>query len=98
MRVPETTVREIGAFLRASASFLAAPAPPPPVTIRDPDDAVILSEALALRADVLVTGDKDLLEVSREPRAHNPGGHRHQANGSPLSPSPPTAVTRLGHD
>lgn len=63
MRVLETTVREIAAFLRASASFPAAPALSPPVTIRDPDDAVILSEALALRADVLVTGDKDLLEA-----------------------------------
>jgi putative PIN family toxin of toxin-antitoxin system len=67
MRVPETTVREIAAFLRASASFPAASAPPPPVRIRDPDDAVILSEALALRADVLVTGDKDLLEAGEVP-------------------------------
>ena len=30
-------------------------------------DAVILSEALALRADVLVTGDKDLLEAGEVP-------------------------------
>jgi predicted nucleic acid-binding protein len=65
--VPETSVREIAAFLRASASFAAAPAQPPPVRIRDPDDAVILSEALAVRADVLVTGDKDLLEAGEVP-------------------------------
>jgi putative PIN family toxin of toxin-antitoxin system len=63
IRVPEATVREIAAFLRASASFPATPGDPPPVTVRDPDDAVILSEALVLRADVLVTGDRDLLEA-----------------------------------
>jgi putative PIN family toxin of toxin-antitoxin system len=63
IRVPEATVREVAAFLRASASFPDTPSHPPPVTIRDPDDAVILSEALALRANVLVTGDKDLLEA-----------------------------------
>jgi predicted nucleic acid-binding protein len=33
------------------------------VLIRDPDDAVILGEALAMGVDVLVTGDKDLLEA-----------------------------------
>ena len=67
IRVPEATVRKIAAFLRASASFPAGPADAPPVTIRDPDDAVILSEALALRADFLVTGDKDLLEAGEVP-------------------------------
>jgi predicted nucleic acid-binding protein len=37
------------------------------VAVRDSDDAVILSEALALRADVLVTGDRDLLEAGDAP-------------------------------
>jgi predicted nucleic acid-binding protein len=63
VHVPEATVRDIAAFIRASASFPATASDPPPVTIRDPDDAVILSEALALRADGLVTGDEDLLEA-----------------------------------
>ena len=67
IRVPEATVREIAAFLRASASFPDTPVHPSPVTIRDPDDAVILSEALALGADVLVTGDRDLLEAGEVP-------------------------------
>jgi putative PIN family toxin of toxin-antitoxin system len=67
IRVPEATVREIAAFLRASASLPAGPADAAPVTIRDADDAVILSEALALRADVLVTGDKGLLEAGEVP-------------------------------
>jgi predicted nucleic acid-binding protein len=60
-------VREIAAFLRASAAFPDTAAVPPPVAVRDPDDAMILSEALVLRADVLVTGDKDLLEAGEVP-------------------------------
>jgi predicted nucleic acid-binding protein len=67
IRVPEPTVDEIAAFLRASAVFPDTAAGPPPVAVRDPDDAVILAEALVLRADVLVTGDKDLLEAGEVP-------------------------------
>jgi putative PIN family toxin of toxin-antitoxin system len=63
IRVPESTVREIAAFLRASASLTPAAANPPPIAVQDPDDAVIVGEALAAAADVLVTGDDDLLEV-----------------------------------
>ena len=61
VHVPEPLVREIVALLRASASFVERSSKPPPVAVRDPDDAVILSEALAGGTDVLVTGDKDLL-------------------------------------
>ena len=61
VRVPKQVVHEIVAFLDASASFVEGAPKPPPVTVRDPDDAVILGEALAGGADVLVTGDKDLL-------------------------------------
>lgn len=67
IRVPEATVHEITAFLRASAVFPDTPAGPPPVAVRDPDDAVILAEALLLRADVLVTGDQDLPEAGEVP-------------------------------
>jgi uncharacterized protein len=67
MRVPEPTVREVVAFLRASASLADTPSPLPSVEVRDPDDAVILGEALASGADVLVTGDKDLLEAGEVP-------------------------------
>ena len=65
VRVPERVVREIVAFLDASASFAEGPPEPPPVVVRDPDDAVILGEALAGRADVLVSGDQDLLVLER---------------------------------
>ena len=67
LRVPEPTVREIAAYLRASAALAEIPSKPAPVAIRDPDDAVILSEALSIGADVLVTGDKDLLEAGTVP-------------------------------
>jgi putative PIN family toxin of toxin-antitoxin system len=67
IRVPEPAVGEIATFLRVSASFSDMPPKPAPVAIRDPDDAVILGEALAMGADVLVTGDKDLLEAGGVP-------------------------------
>lgn len=67
IRLPEPAVREIAAFLRVSASLSDIPPKPSPVAIRDPDDAVILGEALAMGADVLVTGDKDLLEAGEVP-------------------------------
>jgi predicted nucleic acid-binding protein len=65
--VPEPTVRETALLLRASASLADRPSIAPPVAIRDPDDAVILGEALGIGADVLVTGDKDLLEAGEVP-------------------------------
>ncbi len=67
IRVPEPSVQEIAVFLRAFASLANAPLGAPPVAIRDPDDSVILAEALAVGADVLVTGDKDLLEAGVVP-------------------------------
>jgi len=67
IRVPEPTVREVVAFLRGSASLADTPSNSLPVAVRDPDDAVILGEALASGADVLVTGDKDLLEAGQVP-------------------------------
>ena len=44
------------------------PAVPSPLPLRDPDDAWVLASAIAGAADVLVTGDKDLLTVA----AHSP--------------------------
>ena len=65
VRAPEQVVREIVAFLDASASFVEGAPEPRPVAVRDPDDAVILSEALAGGTDVLVTGDQDLLVLEK---------------------------------
>ncbi len=66
IRVPDATVREIATFLRATVSSTES-VEPVPVKVRDPDDAVILGEALAMGADVLVSGDKDLLEAAPVP-------------------------------
>ena len=40
------------------------PAAPSPLPLRDPDDAWVLASAVAGAADLLVTGDKDLLTVA----------------------------------
>ena len=85
IRVPESTVREIAAFLRASASLTGGPVKPAPVAVRDPQDAVILGDALAAGADVLVTGDKDLLEAGEVPeiRILDPRGFWRLVRGAP---------------
>ena len=61
--VPQEQVRAIVAFLRR---FHVEPASEAPsgLQVRDPDDVNVLASALALRADVLVTGDRDLLEFT----------------------------------
>lgn len=43
-----------------------APTPPNPssIPVRDPDDALVLASALEAKADILVTGDQDLLVLS----------------------------------
>jgi putative PIN family toxin of toxin-antitoxin system len=85
VQVPEATAREIVGFLRASASFVDVRPDPPPVAVRDPDDALILGEALAMRADVLVTGDRDLLEAGEIPgmRILDPRGFWRLVGGRP---------------
>jgi putative PIN family toxin of toxin-antitoxin system len=65
IHVPDPVVREIVAFLRASASTVEGAPERPPIVVRDPDDLVILGGALSGGADVLVTGDKDLLVLGK---------------------------------
>jgi len=45
-------------------TIFSQPLDSPDVTIRDRDDLLILASALAGRAEVLVTGDKELLALS----------------------------------
>ncbi len=46
------------------------PSPSPPARlVRDPDDDLILACTAAARAEILVTGDKDLLAIGRYGRA-----------------------------
>ncbi len=63
MRVPDETVDEFEALLRSEALIIPK-AKVTPIPVRDKSDMPVLAEALAGKAEVLVTGDKDLLEVS----------------------------------
>ncbi len=64
--VPPTILSGIERLLRGY-HVEPRPASLPEVNVRDPDDAWVLASALAAGADVLVTGDKDLLELRLVP-------------------------------
>ena len=63
MRMPRDSVDEAHAFLRQEAAVISQGADVV-AEIRDPDDAEVLAEAVGGLADVLVTGDRDLLDVA----------------------------------
>lgn len=63
MRVPAETTRELIAFLRREATVVGK-AHALPLAIRDASDGPVLAEAVAGGAEVLVTGDEDLLAVA----------------------------------
>lgn len=56
---------ETDEFLRTEAEVITNPATLQ-VSVRDPDDVAVLEHAVAGKADVLVTGDRDLLEMTSE--------------------------------
>ena len=65
--VPGAAVQEAEGFLREeAAAVVPGGRPRPGVTLRDPDDVAIVNEAVASNADLLVTGDRDLLDVAAE--------------------------------
>ena len=65
--LPAAAVREIDEFLR---EYEVAPRPSTRAAVpqRDPDDQWVVASAVESRADVLVTGDRDLLDIA----AHAP--------------------------
>ena len=63
MKVPRATVVETGAFLRREAAIVSRGSDPG-VAIRDPDDVAVLAEAIEGLADVVVTGDRDFLDIA----------------------------------
>lgn len=62
MRVPAGHIDAIEAFLR-DQTIIPKPASPSILEIRDPDDAWVLASAENGKADMLVTGDQDLLTI-----------------------------------
>lgn len=62
--VPQPTVDDILALLQ-DHPVTAVPATLPDVDIRDADDLRVLASALGSKADILVTGDQDLLVVEQ---------------------------------
>jgi uncharacterized protein len=63
LKLPAATVTDIEELLRES-EVIPKPSTPSDLEVRDPDDRWVLASAIAGRADVLVTGDRDLLEVA----------------------------------
>lgn len=61
--VSSEDVAEIEAALRAE-TVVPRPAEPSAIPVRDPDDRWVLACAIAAGADMLVTGDQDLLAVA----------------------------------
>ena len=62
LRAPARTVRELDAFLRTH-TIVPKPAALLAIPVRDPDDRWVLASAVEGGADVLVTGDRDLLDL-----------------------------------
>jgi putative PIN family toxin of toxin-antitoxin system len=63
LKVPTDTIQETTGFLRTQAVVVSS-APPLDISIRDEDDLPVLSEAVHGLAEVLVTGDQDLLSLA----------------------------------
>lgn len=64
-KVPADRIAAVEAVLR-SAPVIPKPMAPSPLVIRDPADRWIVATAVAGTADVLVTGDRDLLVVAAD--------------------------------
>jgi putative PIN family toxin of toxin-antitoxin system len=64
-RTSAELARETDDFLRREAEVVSV-APKLELTIRDEDDARIVEQAVAGGADVLITGDRDLVEMGED--------------------------------
>jgi uncharacterized protein len=65
IQLPGEQIQEILTFLE-SQMVQPNPISPSSIPVRDEDDQWVLASALAAKADVFVTGDKDLLDVANE--------------------------------
>lgn len=67
LRVPDDLCAQVEQDLRAQ-SVVPRPPAPSSVACRDPDDRWVLASAEHGAADLLVTGDRDLLDVAKRSR------------------------------
>ncbi|HLF36000.1 MAG TPA: putative toxin-antitoxin system toxin component, PIN family [Cyclobacteriaceae bacterium] len=65
LKVPENIATEVDQLLRR---HYVEPNPdrPSSVKVRDADDRWVLASAINAKADILITGDKDLLEIAEQ--------------------------------
>ena len=65
LKIPERKALEVIQFLR---KYHIEPMPKEPsrIIVRDEDDRWVLESAIRAKADILVTGDKDLLIISKK--------------------------------
>ena len=63
IELPAETIQDIIAFLEQQ-TVQPTPKAVSPIPVRDEDDQWVLASALAATAEVLVTGDKDLLDIA----------------------------------
>jgi len=66
MRVPRDTIQELEAYLRDHATVVKAAAKQR-ITGLDAADAAVVADAMAGDADLLVSGDQDLLSLAAPP-------------------------------
>lgn len=64
LRVAREIIGEFEELLRREAVIIVAQAPNLEIELRDPDDVIVLEQAVAGEAAVLVTGDRDLLDAA----------------------------------
>lgn len=65
IQLPPEQIQEILAFLE-NQTVQPKPKAGSSIPVRDEDDQWVLASALAAKADVLVTGDKDFLDVAEQ--------------------------------
>ena len=62
-RAPSAQLESVEAELREQ-TIVPKPTEPPSIPVRDPDDAWVLASAIGAGAQMLVTGDQDLLAAA----------------------------------
>jgi uncharacterized protein len=65
LKVPQRKASDVLQFLR-NHHVEPIPDKPSKVKVRDEDDRWVLESAIRAKADILVTGDKDLLNISKQ--------------------------------